>query len=111
MNKEWEFRISNNSSYSLAQPTSTSSSCARSVCGFYVTSLSFNKEVTKKMNSDVPSEASLRLPRYTEEQERSNKRFQCCAPSLATTRGRRRRQKPKIFYKKERPIAPSRSLS
>ena len=42
--------------------------------GFYVTSLLFNKEVTKKMNSDVPSEASLALPRYMDNQERSHRK-------------------------------------
>ena len=39
--------------------STASPSCARSVCGFDVTSLSFHKEVTKKRSSDVPSEASL----------------------------------------------------
>jgi hypothetical protein len=38
----------------------TASPCfARSVFGIYITSLSFNKEVTKKMNPDVPSGSSL----------------------------------------------------
>ena len=31
--------------------------------GFYVTSLSFNKEVTKKVNPDEPLGASLSVPR------------------------------------------------
>ena len=66
---------------------------ARSVCGFCVTSFSFKKEVTKKVNSDVPSETSLALPRYMEKQERSHILLSCCASNAATTRGRHRKAK------------------
>ena len=43
--------------------------------GFYVTSFSFKKEVTKKVNPAVPSGTSLRLPRYIAYQERLYKNF------------------------------------
>ena len=54
-----------------------------------VTSFSFKKEVTKKVNPDVPSGPSLSVPRYKVEQERSNVLLICSASTLANTRGRR----------------------
>ena len=63
-----------------------------SVPALGVTSFSFKKEVTKKVNPDVPSGASLSVPRCKGENERSHMNFQCCASTLATTRGRRRLQ-------------------
>ena len=56
----------------------------RATCG--VTSFSFKKEVTKKVNPDVPSGPSLSVPRYKAQQERSNVLLICSASTLATTR-------------------------
>ena len=61
--------------------------------GFYVTSLSFNKEVTKKVNPDVPSGASLSVPRYIAGSGEKHLCFFCISRHLATTRGRQRKQK------------------
>ena len=57
-----------------------------------VTSFSFKKEVTKKVNPDVPSGASLFVPRCKVEQERLHKYFRYSASTFVNTRGRRGKQ-------------------
>ena len=81
----------------MAKVQTTSSTDARTAsrarcAGFYVTSLSFNKEVTKKVNPDEPLGASLSVPRCIANQGEKHERFSYIARHFATTRGRRRKQ-------------------
>ena len=75
-----------------SQPDARTASRAR-CAGFYVTSLSFNKEVTKKVNPDEPWGASLSVPRYIAGLGDKHERFLFISRHFATTRGRRRMQK------------------
>ena len=56
--------------FETATSTDARTAARRAVWFLGVTSLPFRKEVTKKGNSDVPSEASPSLPLYKAEQEK-----------------------------------------
>ena len=61
--------------------------------GFDVTSFSFKKEVSKKVNQRLPPLETASVPRYMAGLGEKHERFLFISRHLATTRGRQRMQK------------------